>query len=72
MPRAMVCTAICLALEAMSVLAQAPRTIPRPPADAPGFPRPEDGSAAPDGVCRETEACGRVARGESRIPFGGT
>jgi glucose/arabinose dehydrogenase len=45
----MVCTAICLALEAMSVLAQAPRTIPRPPADAPGFPRPEDGSAAPDG-----------------------
>jgi glucose/arabinose dehydrogenase len=33
----------------MIMRAQGARTIPRPPADPPGSPRPEDGSAAPDG-----------------------
>src|SRR2546426_11506388 len=49
MRRAMVCASVCFTLGARLILAQAPRTIPRPPADPPGAPRPEDGSAAPDG-----------------------
>src|ERR1700687_1787785 len=40
-------TAVCLALGAVMV-AQAGRVVPRPPAQA-GPPKPEDGSAAPDG-----------------------
>ena len=46
-------TAVCLTVGAMVgamlVQAQVQRTIPRPPAHPPGAPRPEDGSAAPDG-----------------------
>ena len=38
-----------LLLAAAGAAAQSPRVIPRPPAQAPGPPRPEDGSAAPDG-----------------------
>jgi glucose/arabinose dehydrogenase len=49
MRRTMVCAAVCLILGATITQAQAPRTIPRPPAAAPGPPRAEDGSAAPDG-----------------------
>jgi aldose sugar dehydrogenase len=36
-------------LGAVGIAAQTARLIPRPPAQAPGPPRPEDGSAAPDG-----------------------
>jgi glucose/arabinose dehydrogenase len=39
---------VCVACAAL-VHAQGARQIPRPPAQAPGPPRPEDGSAAPDG-----------------------
>jgi glucose/arabinose dehydrogenase len=42
---------VCLPLVASAVAqpAQPARVVPRPPAQAPGPPRPEDGSAAPDG-----------------------
>src|SRR5262249_19752760 len=41
--------AACVALGATTLIAQQVRPAPRPPAQAPGPPRPEDGSAAPDG-----------------------
>ena len=41
--------AACVALGATTMVAQQVRSAPRPPAQAPGPPRPEDGSAAPDG-----------------------
>ncbi|HJZ74758.1 MAG TPA: PQQ-dependent sugar dehydrogenase [Vicinamibacterales bacterium] len=44
----LVCAA-CVALGATTLIAQQVRPAPRPPAQAPGPPRPEDGSAAPDG-----------------------
>jgi glucose/arabinose dehydrogenase len=37
------------ATTALALASQTPPTIPRPPAQAPGPPKPEDGSAAPDG-----------------------
>src|SRR5450631_2274554 len=50
MNRTLVLTgALCVALGAARMVAQTVRAIPRPPAQAPGPPRPEDGSAAPDG-----------------------
>ena len=41
--------AVCVAVCSTVALAQNARVIPRPPAQAPGPPKPEDGSAAPDG-----------------------
>jgi glucose/arabinose dehydrogenase len=40
---------VCLVLGSIRIEAQSARVIPRPPAQPPGPPRPEDGSAAPDG-----------------------
>jgi glucose/arabinose dehydrogenase len=45
----MLAGALCAAVCSTVALAQSARVIPRPPAQAPGPPRPEDGSAAPDG-----------------------
>src|SRR6185295_12623044 len=42
-------TAVFLVLGATGIAAQTARVIPRPPAQAPGPAKPEDGSAAPDG-----------------------
>jgi hypothetical protein len=39
----------CLLVCATDVKTQTVRAVPRPPAQAPGPPKPEDGSAAPDG-----------------------
>src|SRR5947199_2751479 len=44
----LICAA-CMAAGAAAIEAQHVRPAPRPPAQAPGPPRPEDGSAAPDG-----------------------
>jgi glucose/arabinose dehydrogenase len=41
--------ALCVVIACAAAAAQNARVIPRPPAQAPGPPRPEDGSAAPDG-----------------------
>src|SRR5260221_170917 len=41
--------AACVVMNATWAAAQPVRAVPRPPAQAPGPPRPEDGSAAPDG-----------------------
>jgi aldose sugar dehydrogenase len=52
--------AICLVLAAAGMAAQTARVIPRPPAQAPGPPRPEDGSAAPDGYAPIPEWLGQT------------
>src|SRR4030095_11045905 len=44
--------------ESTSTAAQAVHAAPRPPAQAPGGPRPEDGSAAPDGYAAIPEWLG--------------
>src|SRR5437867_12064139 len=51
---------ICLVVCATEVNAQPARAIPRPPAQAPGPPRPEDGSAAPDGYAPIPEWMGQT------------
>jgi glucose/arabinose dehydrogenase len=48
MPRSIMTAAIALTLAAVASAQRVP-PVPRPPAQAPGPPRPEDGSAAPDG-----------------------
>ena len=47
--RATVCMLMNVMMAATCAAAQTGRAVPRPPAQAPGPPRPEDGSAAPDG-----------------------
>jgi glucose/arabinose dehydrogenase len=50
----------CLCACATAVHAQPVRAVPRPPAQAPGPPRPEDGSAAPDGYAPIPEWLGQT------------
>src|SRR5262249_40799486 len=52
--------AACVALGATAMAAQHVRPAPRPPAQAPGPPRPEDGTAAPDGYARIPERKGQT------------
>jgi glucose/arabinose dehydrogenase len=52
--------AFCLVLGVAAMGAQTARVIPRPPAQAPGSPRPEDGSAAPDGYAPIPEWLGQT------------
>jgi glucose/arabinose dehydrogenase len=52
--------AICLATGATELMAQTKRAIPRPPAQAPGPPKPEDGSTAPDGYAPVPEWLGQT------------
>jgi len=51
---------ICLFACAITVKAQPVRAVPRPPAQAPGPPRAEDGSAAPDGYAPIPEWLGQT------------
>jgi glucose/arabinose dehydrogenase len=51
---------MCLVFDAAWMAAQTARAIPRPPAQAPGPPRPEDGSAAPDGYAPIPEWLGQT------------
>src|SRR6476620_4859526 len=53
------CLVAC-AIEATELTAQLVRAVPRPPAQAPGPPRPEDGSAAPDGYAPLPEWLGQT------------
>ena len=55
-----VAVALCLACGATDLAAQAARAIPRPPAQAPGPPKPEDGSTAPDGYAPIPEWLGQT------------
>src|SRR5262245_41910571 len=48
MNRSILAAAVALSLVAVASAQRVP-PVPRPPAQAPGPPRPEDGSAAPDG-----------------------
>ena len=48
------------AIEVTELAAQSVRAVPRPPAQAPGAPRPEDGSAAPDGYAPIPEWLGQT------------
>src|SRR5215510_924757 len=52
--------AVCLLAWSSAVQAQPVRAVPRPPAQAPGPPRPEDGSAAPDGYAPIPEWLGQT------------
>src|SRR5262245_63834343 len=52
--------AVCLLAWSSVVQAQPVRAVPRPPAQAPGPPRPEDGSAAPDGYAPIPEWLGQT------------
>jgi glucose/arabinose dehydrogenase len=52
--------AACVVLAMGAVAAQTARVIPRPPAQAPGPPKPEDGSAAPDGYAPIPEWLGQT------------
>jgi glucose/arabinose dehydrogenase len=52
--------AACVVLGAAAIGAQHVRPVPRPPAQAPGPPRPEDGSAAPDGYAPIPEWLGQT------------
>jgi glucose/arabinose dehydrogenase len=52
--------AMALIVGATEISAQTARVIPRPPAQAPGPPRPEDGSAAPDGYAPLPEWLGQT------------
>jgi glucose/arabinose dehydrogenase len=56
---ALMCAAFLLAC-ATEAKAQTVRAIPRPPAQAPGPPKPEDGSAAPDGYAPIPEWLGQT------------
>src|SRR5580765_65372 len=49
-----------LVLSATVITAQTARVIPRPPAQAPGPPKAEDGSAAPDGYAPIPEWLGQT------------
>src|SRR5476649_900966 len=61
MNRTLVLTgALCVALGAARMVAQTVRAISRPPAQAPGPPKPEDGSAAPDGYAPIPEWLGQT------------
>ena len=51
--------AVCVVLAAMTAAAQTQRVIPRPAAPA-GPPKPEDGSAAPDGYAPSPEWLGQT------------
>jgi glucose/arabinose dehydrogenase len=51
---------MCLVLGATGMAAQTARVIPRPPAQAPGPPKPEDGSTAPDGYAPIPEWLGQT------------
>jgi aldose sugar dehydrogenase len=53
------CLVAC-AIEATQLTAQPVRAVPRPPAQAPGPSRPEDGSAAPDGYAPIPEWLGQT------------
>ena len=53
------CLVAC-AIEATELTAQPVRAVPRPPAQAPGPARPEDGSAAPDGYAPLPEWLGQT------------
>jgi len=53
------CLVAC-AIEATELTAQPVRAVPRPPAQAPGPPRAEDGSAAPDGYAPIPEWLGQT------------
>ena len=55
-----VIAATCVALGAGTIAGQQIRPAPRPPAQAPGPPRPEDGSAAPDGYAPIPEWLGQT------------
>jgi glucose/arabinose dehydrogenase len=57
--RALMVTA-CLLVCATDVKTQTVRAVPRPPAQAPGPPKPEDGSAAPDGYAPLPEWLGQT------------
>jgi glucose/arabinose dehydrogenase len=52
--------AACVTFGAAAIAAQQVRPVPRPPAQAPGPPRPEDGSAAPDGYAPIPEWLGQT------------
>ncbi len=52
--------AICLVVCATEMKAQTMRVIPRPPAQAPGPPKPEDGGTAPDGYAPLPEWLGQT------------
>ena len=52
--------AMVLIVGATDMVAQAVRTVPRPPAQTPGPPKPEDGSAAPDGYAPLPEWLGQT------------
>ena len=63
--------AACVVMNATWVAAQPLRAVPRPPAQAPGPPRAEDGSAAPDGYApkkreRLRDHCPAVQRTQQR------
>jgi aldose sugar dehydrogenase len=51
---------MCLALGVTGIVAQTARIIPRPPAQAPGPAKPEDGTAAPDGYAPIPEWIGQT------------
>jgi len=52
--------AICLVVCATEMKGQPVRVIPRPPAQAPGPPKPEDGGTAPDGYAPLPEWLGQT------------
>src|SRR6266496_4217785 len=52
--------AICFVVCATEMKAQTMRVIPRPPAQAPGPPKPEDGGTAPDGYAPLPEWLGQT------------
>ena len=61
MNRTLLCvSATCVVLAAAGIAAQTAHVIPRPPAQAPGSPKPEDGSAAPDGYAPIPEWLGQT------------
>ena len=64
---------VCFTLGANGMNAQTSRVIPRPPAQPPGPPNPEAGSAAPDGYAPIPEWLGqtRAPRIRSRPSYPG-
>jgi len=62
---------ISVVMGATGAAAQSVRAVPRPPAQAPGPPRPEDGSAAPDGYAPIPQWLGqtRAARPATSAAF---
>ena len=60
MIRTLVIGALCVVFGVTELAAQSVRAVPRPPAQPPGPPRPEDGSAAPDGYAPIPEWLGQT------------